>query len=393
MKARKKIALQTNYVRDYNIKLIMSLLYKEHLSCQELSKKISISNNGVKKIILELEELKAVRLVDTRNEVKTKGNQHIRYEINGELGIFLIIDFTKTKESFAIYDFAGRKLYSESFYPPLVYTDESEFDDLILTIKQRIKELGLESKKILNVTISVVGQVDEENRCFTISSRFKLFENDNEGRMYSIFENAFNAPVIMKNNVAFMAIGESEAGFFSEHNMALFIFAGWGIASTVLYNNKPLVGWRGYAGEIGGNKIGEDTTLSLQASIKHNIKKCAQYLETPDFEGLLKAYETNDCVKEIVLNGAKVLATSIAHFCNLLGVDIVMLCGECTEFGEEYLETIQEIVLKQTITRAKVVCSRLKNLVEKGALSIAKKREIEEIIKMRNRNIEENVSN
>lgn len=49
METQKKKALQTNYVRDYNIKLIMSLLYKENLSCQELSKRIGISNNGVKK--------------------------------------------------------------------------------------------------------------------------------------------------------------------------------------------------------------------------------------------------------------------------------------------------------------------------------------------------------
>ena len=109
MATQKERALQTNYVRDYNIKLIMSLLYKESLSCQELSKKIGISNNGVKKIIRELEELNAVRLADTTNAIKTKGNQHIRYDVNGDLGIFLIIDFTMPKESFSFYDFGGRK--------------------------------------------------------------------------------------------------------------------------------------------------------------------------------------------------------------------------------------------------------------------------------------------
>lgn len=291
------------------------------------------------------------------------------------------------KDSFAFYDFGGRKLYGEHFTCPQIYKDERDFDDLILTIKNRIKELDLANQKILNITIAAVGQVDEENRCFTVSSRFKIFENDMEGRMYKIFENAFNAPVTMKNNVAIMAIGEAEAGFISDYNMALFIFAGWGIASTVLYKGKPLVGWRGYAGEIGGNRVGTDSTLSMQVSIQHNIQKCAQYLKTLDFDGLIQAYNENEKVKNIVLDGAKMLARSIVNYSNLLGADVVMLCGDCLAFGDDYLSIVEQNVKDQSIVKAKVVPSKLKNPVEEGALSTAKQKAIEEIIKIRYENI------
>ena len=378
-----QLAIKTNYVREHNIKLITSLLYAEQLSCLELSKKIGISDVGVRKIIKELETGNIVRRASVENAVKTKGNQHIRYKLNSDLGMFLIIEFTHMKEQFVLYDFAGNKLYAERFFPPDVYTDERELYELTDLIKERIKAQGLSERKILNVTVSVIGQVDENERCFVISGRFGMFENDKEGRIYKIFEEAFNAPVTMKNNVTFMAIGESEAGFAGDYGMALFIFAGHGIAASVLYQGKPLAGWRGYAGEIGGNKFGFDSTLSLNCSIMRIMQKCAPYLKAQNFEELLEAYHKNEEVKKIVLNGARVLACEIGNISNLLGIDVVMIHGESLEFGEEYLNLLTEEVRRRSIPKAKIVLAKLQDPVMEGALAVAKEKAIEGIIKGR----------
>lgn len=384
MAGKRKLALQTSYVREYNIKLITSCLYKEPLSCMELSKKIGISDVGIRKIIKELESRNIVRLAVEKNEIRTHGNQHIRYEINRDLGVFIIIDFTKPRETFAFYDFAGDKIYSERFNPPQEYTNEKELKILIRRIKQRIKEYGLQDKKILNTTIAVTGQIDEEKRCFIHSGRFKMFEGDEKGRIYKIFEDAFNAPVIMKNNVAFMALGESEVeGFESNYGMSLFLYVGYGIATSVLYKGKALSGWRGYAGEIGYNKFESGESLFSNVTVSYMIQKSKQYLKTPNIEGLKEAYKENETVKEIVLKGAKLLAYSIGNIINLLGVDVVMLYGENFDLGEEYLNIIKEEICGKSVTKANIMLARLQNPAVAGALSVARKKIIEEVIQTR----------
>ena len=384
MAARRKLALQTSYVREYNIKLITSCLYQEPLSCMELSKKIGISDVGIRKIIKELESKNIVRLAVEKNEIRTHGNQHIRYEINRALGIFIIIDFTKPRETFAFYDFAGDKIYSERFTPPQEYADEKELKALIRRIKQRIKSCGLGEKRVLNVTMAVTGQIDEENRCFIHSGRFKMFEGDEKGRIYQIFENAFNAPVIMKNNVTFMALGENEVeGFESKYGMSLFLYVGYGIATSVLHNGKALSGWRGYAGEIGYNKFESGESLFSNVTVSYMIQKSKPYLKTADIDGLKEAYKENETVKGIVLNGAKLLAYSIGNIINLLGVDVIMLYGENFDLGEEYLDIIREEVCEKSVTQAKIMFAHLKNPAVEGALSVARSKIIEEVIEQR----------
>lgn len=46
---RQKTAIKLNYVREYNIGLITSILYDAPLSCLEMSKRIGISDVGVRK--------------------------------------------------------------------------------------------------------------------------------------------------------------------------------------------------------------------------------------------------------------------------------------------------------------------------------------------------------
>ena len=86
-----KLAMKVNSIRNHNIKVIMSFLYKKPHSCLELSKKIGISDVGVRKIIRELEELNFVKVSREKSAVKTRGNQHIRYTANKEMGLFAFV--------------------------------------------------------------------------------------------------------------------------------------------------------------------------------------------------------------------------------------------------------------------------------------------------------------
>ena len=149
-----------------------------------------------------------------------------------------------------------------------------------------------------------------------------MFEGDEKGRIYKIFEDAFNAPVIMKNNVAFMALGESEVeGFESNYGMSLFLYVGYGIATSVLYKGKALSGWRGYAGEIGYNKFESGESLFSNVTVSYMIQKSKHYLKTPDIEGLKEAY------KEKYVLDFKKNATLPEGSCKLENENRVIECG------------------------------------------------------------------
>lgn len=370
---RQKTAIKLNYVREYNIGLITSILYDAPLSCLEMSKRIGISDVGVRKIVKQLEQQGMLKVARENTSPRKKGNQHIRYTIDADYGIFLIVDFTHLSDRFVVFDYAGNRLLEQGFVIPYLDVTDDDIRRLIAEIKAALAAAGLENKKLLNVHLSVPGQIDEKSRCFTISHRFKNYENDYSGSFFKLFEDAFGAPVSAKNNVAYMALGEAEHGFSSKYGAAIYIFVGYGVAATVLYKGQVVTGWRGYAGEIGGSKFGRDSTLSLNCSVMRLIIKCADYLETQDFDGLMKAYRTKETVRGIILGSADVLAMFISMFANLIGADVVMLGGESLEYGEDYLGRVKDYVRSHTIAKAEVYPSGLADAAVRGALAEAKK--------------------
>ena len=373
---KQKIAIKLNYVREYNVDLIVNLLYKQSLSCLEISEKIGISDVGVHKIVKQLENQGLLKIAQDNTLHRKKGNQHIRYTINPEFGIFLIIDFTHLSEKFTVFDYAGKCLLEKDFSIPYIEVNDDDISHLIQNIKETFAEVGLDKKRLLNIQLSVPGQIDEQSRCFTISHRFKKYENDYSGLFFRLFEDAFGVSVFANNNVAYMAMGETEHGFSSKYGSAIYVFAGYGIAASVLYHGHIVSGWRGYAGEIGGSRYGKDSTLSLNCSVLRLIYKCSPYLETQDFAGLMKAYHTNETVKNIIMESAEVLGSFISVFSNLIGADTVMLGGESLEYGEKYLEKIKEYVKDHTIAKADVLFSSLKDAAICGALVSARRQVI-----------------
>ena len=132
--SNQKLAMKVNSIRNHNIKVIMSFLYKKPYSCLELSKKIGISDVGVRKIIRELEELNFVKVSHEKTVVKTRGNQHIRYTANKEMGLFVFVDFTQNKESFYVLDFAGNILLNEKFITPETYASIEELENIYINM-------------------------------------------------------------------------------------------------------------------------------------------------------------------------------------------------------------------------------------------------------------------
>ncbi len=369
-------AIKLNYLREHNIQLILSALDAQPMSCLELSKKLSISDNGARKIIKMLEDCGAVKVSKKIFVSKKRGNPHIRYELDGKFGYFLVFNFSYYNDKFVLFDFAGNKVYESPFSYPDRNGTREQLLSLAQEAKMKLKENGFDVSKIINVTLSVSGQVDEKARCFTVSGRFRQFESDTSGSFFQIFEQTFSVPVFARNDVMYMLQGEM-GDAPNKEKIVLYMFIGRGVSSALMYKGELVRGRHGYVGEIGDNRFGMDETINANVAIPCLCEKCKEYLDTYDLQGLLDAYHKRSEVKTIVQRSAVIIGIEIANIVNFLGIEMVYLGGEALGFGTEYIHTIQETARMYSRMDVQIYESSDSELAIRGALLMARAKSVD----------------
>ncbi len=363
-------AFKQQNIREHNIELIMNLLYGKSMSCIELSNAINISDVGANKIVKELLSLKLIIKDDSNEYIRKKGGQHIRYKINPNFGLYICIDYTHEADKVIFYDFACNKLKTIPLDVPIVNVNEEDINETINIIKEYSDSiLDNYSNNIVSIAIAVPGQVNSRNE-FLFSGKFYNFQ---KGKLARMFEKAFNAPLIIKNNVHYMALGEYyKNSLNSPYNIETYIYLGYGIASCVLLNGKVVTGWEGYAGEIGGDVLKDGTTLSMTCSLYRIIAKAEKIIGPCDFERLLKVYKTNSEIHSIVIEAAKNIGYFIVNSSNLIGCNTFMLSGLSLQFGDEFINTIEEVVSRKSVNYSHIIKSNSDESVFYGMIKTIK---------------------
>lgn len=361
---KKKIdrAFNLNYIREHNVKVISNLLYEKPYSCLELANEIKISDVAVNKIIKQLLSIGMVKRFKEEEKSKTIGGQHIRYTLNKYVGLYVCVDFTQYQDVAFIYDFAGNVLKIIELEVSNVATKE-EIIRAIDLIKKGLDGINSKyNKVVLGVALAVPGQVNENNNAFLYSGKFESFEND---ELYRMFEETFHTHIIMKNNVHLMAMGEYEKGnLTNKYNIATYLYVGSGIAMCVIYDGKCITGWRGYAGEVGGNRY-NSTTLSLSASLDRLREKASKIIgRTIRYHELFELFENNEDFHKIVIDSTNALGETIINASNLVGCNLFMIGGDALKFGDEYFDMIQKYISRYSVNNAKII----KNVENKATI-------------------------
>ena len=312
-------AINLSYVRAYNVQLIMKILYEKPLSCLELSEKIGISDVGGPQDRQKFAGERDVAGCPRRERASQKRQStHSLYD-RPAYGFFLIIDFTHLSEAYEVFDYAGNLLFSRKLFS-VPYEDVSDEDLLrvIGEIKRALNDWGVDCGKLLNIQICVPDRWTRKCGVLSFLSVFANMKTTERADFSVCLKKLSGFPLRQKTMLRTWRWGNSKK-VLSADMAVLFIFS-WGMGSPLPFfiNTRSSV-WRGYAGEIGGSKFGNDGTFSMNCSINRLKDKCAPYLETPDFAGLLKAYRAGGPVREIVLKSADVLGAFISMFSNFIG--------------------------------------------------------------------------
>lgn len=99
------------------------------------------------------------------------------------------------------------------------------------------------------IGISTTGQVDSKKGIIVYAN--ENVPNYTGTNVKKIFEDEFNMPVCVENDVNSAAIGETHYGAGREHNDLLCVTYGTGIGGAIVYNRHIYGGNKGLAGEFG----------------------------------------------------------------------------------------------------------------------------------------------
>ncbi|MDD4000705.1 MAG: ROK family transcriptional regulator [Bacilli bacterium] len=376
-------AVRLNYVRQRNVKVILDFLFFKPYSCLELAELTNLSSAAINKILKQLISLGIIKKVSKSSGRKSVGGQHIRYEISGKAGALICVDFTHFKDHAVIYDLSGKELFRKNY--TYAYEDSIIFENDIMMIVAELKaEVDKLNLDVYCVSLCVPGQIDSETNKFIISGKFNNIKDD---FTYRIFKDTFNCRVIIKNNVHMMAIGEYTYGNLkSKYNSSIYIYAGYGLAACTLFKGEIMSGWKGYSGEIGGNRFSANTSLSLQCSLMRILNRLEDQLERKDVACLIESFKTNEYVYNDVINSAKILAAEIVNMTNITGADVIVISGESLQFGDDYIRTISDYLHKYCIPEMKVFPAILPDAAIKGGLELGRIHTFEQILDLKANN-------
>lgn len=363
-------SIKQNYIRENNVKVIIDLLNNKAYSCLEIAKEIKISDVGANKIIKKLLTLNMIKRVEPEETKKKIGGQHIRYTLNTNTGVYVCVDLTEYVDVAYIHDFSGKIIDTFKFNISR-YPLKEELLDEIERLKIKITEVIKDyNDTILGIGISVPGQVEKNTNKFIGSDKFKNLEKE---ALYEMFQNAFDTHIIIRHNVQLMAIGESYKGkLISKYDVATYVYLGMGIAACVLFRGENVSGWRGYAGEIGDNKIYPSSTLYGYGSLVgmlHNAKKIYPEISLDD---LFELYNSDAKIHSLINESAVAIAMFMNNVTNLLGCNLFMVSGMALNFGDEFLNVIKKYLNKNSLMKIDVIKSSLENPTVDGIIKLLK---------------------
>jgi predicted NBD/HSP70 family sugar kinase len=263
---------------------------------------------------------------------------------------------------------------------PLVFAERplkgNDPDHFVESLVSCVEELRPQAKApILGMGVGVPGLVDPEGRTVLIS----VPHGWKDVPICDMLEEQLNLPVVVANRAKAAALGEYWQGTFPEtadRSQLVYVFVGSGIVAGFVFDGQLHMGFSGSAGELGhvtvlpdgpqcgcGNHgclymLSSESAIvrsvrgrlrQVNESVLHNALP-GQSLGALSLAMLIDAASQGD---EVVLGAVReagtYLAVAIANVINLMNPSLVVVGGPVAEFGEPFMEAIQQEVRQRAL--------------------------------------------
>jgi N-acetylglucosamine repressor len=354
------------HTKEHNRNLVLKTIFEhDNISRAEIARVTSLTRTTVSDIVADLLEEGLVSEIGIGSSLG--GKSPILLSIVDDSRYLIGLDLARNQFRGAIVNLRGKIRGLVTL--PVRSNNSDEALTLVYEILDQL--MNASCFPLIGIGIGTPGLVNI-NKGIVINS---VNLNWRDLPLARLMEERYQLPVYILNDSQAAAMGEYTYGIGhpSESNLIV-INARHGIGSGIIINGRLFQGDGGGAGEIGhvvvvpdhgqlcrcGNRGCLETVASTQALIKRvqslayqfeptQLTKAAQEITLDTIE---LAFSNGDpLVRQAVLETAHYMGMAISSLIGTLNIQKIVLTGDMTRFGSQWLEEIQQVVSQTTLTR------------------------------------------
>jgi len=334
-------------LRNINAKAVVDCIFYENATSRtELAKKLRLSKSSVSANLAPLLECGAVIETGEGETTQSGGRKPRLLTFNKNVKYILAIDLNATSPLFVLGNMAGEQIAQFSVNVPETVSEKGYINLMENTVDLLLKAGGITEKDLFCIGIASPGVFNDEGKQVSKNINFRGAKWKALG--LEGLKEAYNVPIILRNDVKSAALGEWNLSCKDRDNM-LYLSCGQGIGTGLILNGKLFEGNFKAAGEIynyvdkASFKAGDtiEDIICIQGLLSRMETEIAGGVKTSlskgnlTFEQVAKCYAEGD---EYTLEKVKGLSRSlniiIANIVNLLDIDRVIIGGEYQVFAD-----------------------------------------------------------
>lgn len=300
------------------------------------------------------------------------------------------IDLGGTKILTAVVDAQGNVLGTEKKATQAEKGPEAVIERIEKTMDEALDAAKIKKERIATIGIGAPGIIDSVRGVVVYLTNLPGWHNVEIVKMIRRWH---NVPVTLSNDVRVAAVGEHRVGAGRGTHSLIAVFVGTGIGGGIIINDRPWVGLRSSAGEVGhmitladgpyavgGGIRGGIEALASRSAIERDLRAgitAGRKSVLPDLmkekggdaitsSVLAKAVSKNDPLTlEVLRRAAYYLGLHGASLINMLDPEMLVYGGGVIEgLGEWMVSQIRDVAKQNTINKSdldkiKIVEARL----------------------------------
>jgi predicted NBD/HSP70 family sugar kinase len=232
-------------------------------------------------------------------------------------------------------------------------------------IEDAVGKTGLELKDVISLGVAVPGMVDPRTGVFAHPVLPPWRPGDNPSRELSRW---LRVPEALDNDANLGALAEQTYRTDGDAEMVVYIKASTGIGAGLVLANIPIRGHHGIAGEIGhivldpggmvcrcGGRGCLETVIGADALVRQVREALAgRSTDVPhSLPELIERAQSGDamCVR-VLQDAGRVLGRAVAHLCNLLNPDLIVVGGQLSTAANILLDPCREALGRYALNGA-----------------------------------------
>lgn len=324
------ITRNAGYTKDFNQKLILSLLRHQSLSRADIARVTGLSRSAISIIT---EELLSQNLVEeSESQIIPKGRRPVLLQLCGKQSLSVGVYLDRSNCYIGVVDMKGSVLAYQTVQFSKSTVVYKSLDIIADTINQLLVQIDVKPSQLMGLGFSAPGPVDTSTGLIINPPSFEKWHYTN---IKSHLEGILPIDVELESNAYSLSLFEKNFFTSTPNPTFLYVLVGVGVGSGFVSKGHLYRGSHGLSGELGHVSInqqgppcscGNRGCLEIYASIPYLLKSC--HAKTDWAQTVLDANNGDSKALGILQQEARYLAAGIINAVNMLDVDTVLLGGD-----------------------------------------------------------------